>query len=140
MVKSASAEDCFYRDILGFRPYWSGGMKEGTTDWVSLQVPDGTDWIEYMLNQPANPTKRQIGVADHFSLGVVQMDSVVAEFEKRGFPPDGQKAKQMGRDGKYQLNEYDPDEVRVEFMEFQPAQTPCCHPITGAAPSAEDAE
>ena len=140
MVKSASTEDRFYRDILGFRPYWSGGMKDGVTDWSSLQVPDGTDWIEYMLNQPVNPTKRQIGGADHFSLGVVNMDATVADFQQRGFPPDGQKAKQMGLDGKYQLNEYDPDDVRVEFMEFQPSQTPCCHPFTGPQPGTQDAE
>ena len=139
-VKSASAEDRFYRDTLGFRPYWSGGMREGVVDWASLQVPDGTDWIEYMLNQPAHPTRQQIGGADHFSLGVVHMDTVVAELQKRGFPPGGQEAKQMGRDGKYQLNEYDPDEVRVEFMEFHPSQPPCCHPFTGVSPSAGDAE
>ena len=24
-------------------------MKEGETDWVDMQVPDGTQWLEYML-------------------------------------------------------------------------------------------
>ena len=135
IVHSAAVEDHFYKDILGFRPYWSGGMKEGTTDWVSLQVPDGTDWVEYMLNPPPNPSHHQIGVDDHFSLGVVDMDAVVAKFQQRGFPAGGQTQKQMGRDGKVQLNEYDPDEVRVEYMEFKPRQAPCCHPFTGPQPS-----
>ncbi len=135
IVKSAAAEDHFYKDILGFHQYWQGGMKDGVVDWSSLQVPDGTDWVEYMLNASPTPSKRQIGVDDHFALGVAQMDTVVADFQTRGFPSDGQKAKQMGRDGKFQLNEYDPDGTRVEFMEFKPSQTPCCNPITGRTPS-----
>ncbi|RRA48120.1 VOC family protein [Acidipila sp. EB88] len=134
IVKSAPAEDQFYRNILGFKLYWTGGMKDNKTDFFSLQVPDGTDWLEYMLNNPPNPSHHAIGVADHFSLGVVAMDPVVAAFQKRGFPPEGQQAKQMGRDGKYQLNEFDPDGVRIEYMEFKPAQKPCCHDFTAPHP------
>ncbi len=140
IVKSASTEDTFYKDILGFKSYWSGGMKDGVTDFVSIQVPNGTDWIEYMLNAGPSPSKRQIGVDDHFSLGVVNMDEIVAKFQQRGFPPNSQTAKQMGRDGKIQLNEYDPDGVRVEFMEFKPAGTPCCHAFEGTQPSPNDPE
>jgi hypothetical protein len=62
------------------------------------------------------------------------MDPVVAAFKQRGFPPGAQTAKQMGRDGKYQFNLYDPDLVRIEYMEFKPAETPCCHPFTGPQP------
>ncbi len=58
LVYQREAEDHFYREILGFRPYWHGGMKDSDTDWVSLQVPDGTDWLEYMLNQPEHPDLR----------------------------------------------------------------------------------
>ena len=134
IVHSAAAEDRFYKDILGFHPYWSGGMKEGVTDWVSLQVPEGTDWVEYMLNVPPNPSHRQIGVNDHFSLGVIDMDTVVEKLGQRGWTPSPGSKKQMGRDGKVQLNLYDPDDVRVEFMEFKPRETPCCHPITGKQP------
>jgi catechol 2,3-dioxygenase-like lactoylglutathione lyase family enzyme len=137
IVRSAAAENRFYKDILGFHLYWTGGMKDGVIDFVSMQVPNGTDWVEYMLNAPPTPSKHQLGVDDHFSLGVADMDPVVAEFQKRGFPPDGQTAKQMGRDGKVQLNEYDPDGVRIEYMEFNPRQAPCCHPFTGPQPSAD---
>jgi catechol 2,3-dioxygenase-like lactoylglutathione lyase family enzyme len=137
IVRSAAAENSFYKDILGFHLYWTGGMKDGVIDFVSMQVPNGTDWVEYMLNAPPTPSKHQLGVDDHFSLGVPDMDPVVAEFQKRGFPPNGQTAKQMGRDGKVQLNEYDPDGVRIEYMEFNPRQAPCCHPFTGPQPSAD---
>jgi catechol 2,3-dioxygenase-like lactoylglutathione lyase family enzyme len=39
LVKDRDAEDRFFRDILGFRPYWYGGQKDGRTDYVSLQTP-----------------------------------------------------------------------------------------------------
>ena len=43
LVHRSVVEDTFYRDLLGFRPYWIGGMKEGRVDWVSLQTPDSHD-------------------------------------------------------------------------------------------------
>ncbi len=135
IVRSATAEDRFYKDILGFHPYWAGGMKDGTVDWQSLQVPDGTDWVEYMLHIPADASPKQVGVQDHFALGVADMDPIAAELEKRGWTPSPDSHKQMGRDGKVQLNLYDPDLTRVEFMEFKPRQTPCCSPITGREPT-----
>jgi catechol 2,3-dioxygenase-like lactoylglutathione lyase family enzyme len=134
LVHSADRESGFYQKILGFRPYWRGGMKDGVTDFISLQVPEGTDWIEYMLNVPANPSHRELGVVDHFSLGVVDINTVVAKLSQRGWTPSPGSHKQMGRDGKYQLNVYDPDEIRVEFMEFRPAEKPCCSPFTGPHP------
>ncbi len=133
-VHSVEAEDAFYRDLLGFHLYWKGGMKGGTTDWVSMQVPDGTDWIEYMLHVPSNATPTQLGGANHFSLGVVDMDSVVSKLSERGWKPTVRSRKQMGRDGKYQLNLYDPDGTRVEYMEFIPKQQPCCSEFTGIQP------
>ena len=52
-----AAEDHFYKDILGFHTYWHGGMKEDVDQWVAMQVPDGTDWIEYMLRIPPDANK-----------------------------------------------------------------------------------
>ncbi len=73
VIYHRDAEDHFYRDILGFRPYWHGGMKDNETDWVALQVPDGTDWLEYMLNQPEHMDLQLTGVMNHISLGVADM-------------------------------------------------------------------
>ncbi len=74
-VHDPAAEDAFYRDLLGFRPYWHGGMKDDTPQWISLQVPDGTDWVEYMMVQgpektgiPAGMSRESLGVLDHFAL------------------------------------------------------------------------
>ena len=134
VVKDASAEDKFYRDLLGFKPYWHGGQTDARTDYVSLQVPDGTDWLEYMLNNPS-PSLRQLGVMDHFSLGTVQMEDVVAKLAANGCTDANCKKTQHGRDGKIQLNLFDPDLTRIEYMEFKPVDTPCCSPFTGKHPS-----
>jgi catechol 2,3-dioxygenase-like lactoylglutathione lyase family enzyme len=135
VVHNRGAEDHFYRDILGFRPYWHGGMKDNETDWVSIQVPDGTDWLEYMLNQPEHMDLRLTGVMNHISLGVADMAKVQATLESHGWKPhDGEHA-QMGRDGKRQLNVFDPDFTRIELMEFKPAEKPCCSDFTGPHPS-----
>ena len=135
IVHDRAAEDHFYKDILGFRPYWHGGMQPDRTDWVAIQVPDGADWLEYMLNQPANPDQRTTGVMNHISLGVKDMKAVQAKLESRGWKPSANEHSQMGKDGKWQLNIYDPDLTRVELMEFTPAEKPCCSEFTGPHPS-----
>ncbi len=134
VVQDRAAEDKFYLDLLGFRPYWHGGMKDDRADWVSMQVPDGTDWIEYMLNNP-NPTARQLGVMNHVSLGVTHMDDALQGLARNHCQGPNCTKAQMGRDGKEQLNMYDPDLTRVEFMEFAPRETPCCSPFTGKHPT-----
>jgi catechol 2,3-dioxygenase-like lactoylglutathione lyase family enzyme len=134
-VQSAEAEDKFYREILGFRPNWHGGRDPDRTDWVSLQVPEGTDWLEYMLNGGPNPNAKQLGVMDHFSLGTAQMSGVIDKLSSNGCTSANCKKSQMGRDGKVQLNVFDPDLTRVEYMEFKPSGTTCCSPILGKLPS-----
>jgi catechol 2,3-dioxygenase-like lactoylglutathione lyase family enzyme len=135
LVRNRDVEDHFYRDLLGFHLYWHGGMKTGETDWVAMQVPDGTDWLEYMLNHPEHPDLRLMGVLNHISLGVVDMKKAQALLESHGWKPhDGEKA-QMGKDGKWQLNVFDPDLTRIELMEFKPAEKPCCADFTGPHPT-----
>jgi catechol 2,3-dioxygenase-like lactoylglutathione lyase family enzyme len=135
LVYDRAAEDHFYREVLGFRPYWHGGMKDGETDWVSLQVPDGTDWLEYMLNQPPHPDLQLTGVMNHISFGVADMKRAQAVMESHGWKAHGDEQAEIGRDGKWQLDVFDPDLSRVELMEFKPAQKPCCSDFTGPHPA-----
>ena len=44
----------------------------------------------------------------------------------RGLKPEEPK---IGRDGKWQLNLYDPNFTRAELMEPKPVETPCCSPF-----------
>jgi catechol 2,3-dioxygenase-like lactoylglutathione lyase family enzyme len=135
VVYHRDAEDHFYRDVLGFRPYWHGGMKDTDTDWVAMQVPDGTDWLEYMLNQPQRMDLQLTGVMNHISLGVVDMKKAQAIMESHGWNAHGDEQAEIGKDGKWQLDVFDPDLSRVELMEFKPAQKPCCSDFTGPHPS-----
>ena len=132
VVKDMVAENRFYVDVLGFRLYWYGGFKDDGTDWYELQVPNGPDWIEYMLNIPANADHKELGVQNHFSFGVNDVHAAAAELRARGLRTfDGPE---VGRDGKDSLDAYDPDGTRVEIMEFTPLQKPCCHPYTAEHP------
>ena len=138
MVHDRAPEDAFYKDLLGFHLYWQGGQKDGRVDYVSMQVPDGTDWLEYMLNAGPNPSLHQLGVMDHFSLGVPKMSDAVEALNRNGCEGPNCSKTQMGRDGKVQLNLYDPDLSRVEFMEFKPSGTICCSEILGRAPGEDE--
>jgi len=144
LVHSRTTEDTFYRDLLGFKPYWFGGMNDTKIDWVSQQTPDSHDWLEYMLaGDPsstgilASMSQHTLGVLDHFSIGV---DSVPAAYKVLA---DGNRlpgvehdnAPKIGKDGKYQFNLYDPDGIRVETMNFHATEKPCCSAFTADDPA-----
>lgn len=136
VVYHRDAEDHFYRDILGFRLYWHGHDKpDGPDDWVAMQVPDGTDWLEYMLNQPEHMDLQLTGVMNHISLGVADMKKAQAIMESHGWKPNKDEQAEIGKDGKWQLDVFDPDWSRVELMEFKPTQKPCCNEFTGPHPT-----
>ena len=127
VVHDQQAEDQFYKDILGFRETWHGGMNDTDTNWVDMRVPDGKDWLEYML-RVSNPTPKTRGVMDHLALGVPSVDAAYKTLTSRGMALGNEKPK-IGRDGKWQLNLYDPDLTRAELMEPKPVRKPCCSPI-----------
>ncbi len=143
LVHDQAAENKFYRDLLGFRPYWFGGMQDGKIDWVSQQVPDGHDWVEYMLTSgpsgtgiPANMTQHTLGVLDHFSIGEASVPDTYKMLEsgnRLGGTHDA--APKIGKDGKYQFNMYDPDGIRSELMNFHATEKPCCSPFTADDPA-----
>jgi catechol 2,3-dioxygenase-like lactoylglutathione lyase family enzyme len=132
VVHDRAAEDKFYKDILGFHVYWHGGRTDDETSWVDMQVPDGTDWLEYMLNVSPNATHKTLGVMNHIALGVADIHAAQQQLIKNGWK--GTEEPKIGRDGKWQLNLYDPDETRIELMEFKPTKEPCCSPYAGPHP------
>jgi len=140
IIKDRALEDGFYRDVLGFRPYWFGGMKDDAPpSWVSQQVPDGTDWLEYMITTNTL-TQAQMGVLNHFALGVPNMEAVYTrlwnedrlqgQVDARG----QQIVPKIGRDAKWQLNLLDPDGTRAEVMELHAIGKPCCSAFTASDP------
>lgn len=143
IVHDRAKEDGFYRAVLGLRPYWYGGMHEDKPDWVSQQVPDGTDWLEYMLvagpetrGIPAAMSQQTAGVLNHFSLGVANAEAAYTALwtgNRLDGQGDGSHPK-IGLDAKWQINLYDPDGTRAEIMEFHAVGTPCCSPFTAKDP------
>jgi catechol 2,3-dioxygenase-like lactoylglutathione lyase family enzyme len=142
IIHDRALEDTFYRGVLGFRPYWYGGMTDTSSQWVAQQVPDGTDWLEYMVvdpphgrGVPPDMKKSDVGILDHFSLGVRNVESAYdllwngGRLEGQSDPP------KVGRDAKWQLNLYDPDGTRAEIMELHAMGKPCCSPFTAADPT-----
>ena len=125
-IQDRQLADTFYKDILGFKLKWYGGRTDTATDWVDMQVPDGTDWLEYMLNVK-DPTPQRLGVAHHFALGVKSIQPGAEQVAQRGYKPPAPP--KVGRDGKWQLNLFDPDLTRSELMEFKPVEKPCCSPM-----------
>jgi catechol 2,3-dioxygenase-like lactoylglutathione lyase family enzyme len=143
LVHSRATEDLFYRDLLGFKPYWYGGMADDKVDWVSQQVPDGHDWLEYMLTSgpsgsgiPVDITQQHLGVLNHVSIGEDSVPDTFRMLEaahRLGEHHDAQP--KIGKDGKYQLNLYDPDGTRVEVMNFHATEKPCCSAFTADDPA-----
>src|SRR5690349_9198461 len=132
IVRNRAATEHFYKDILGFHPYWHGGMKDDQTDWVSMQVPDGTDWLEFMVNVEPDADQRLRGIMNHIAIGVTDIHATQKKLQENGV--ELTEEPEIGRDGKWQLNLYDPDDTRVELMEFTPVQKPCCSEYTGPHP------
>lgn len=143
LVHSREAEDKFYRELLGFRPYWYGGMQDDKIDWVSQQVPDGHDWVEYMMTSgpsgtgiPANMTQQTLGVLDHFAVGQKSVEDAFKVLQA-GNRLEGRHdaAPKIGKDGKGQFNMYDPDGIRAELMNFHATEKPCCSAFTAEDPA-----
>lgn len=141
IIHDRAREDSFFREILGFKPYWFGGMADDKPTWISLQVPDGTDWLEYMVvgtpeghGIPADMSAADLGVLDHFSLGVSNIEAAYSLLWNGGRLAGQDNVPKIGRDAKWQLNLLDPDGTRAEVMEFHAIGKPCCSPFTAADP------
>jgi len=106
----------FYHDILGFNETWRGASDPKELSWINMQVPDGNDYIELMLYGKLPTT---FGGKNHISLVVPDVQKSIADLEARpayktyGKPID----MHVGKNGKRQVNLYDPDGTRVELME-----------------------
>ncbi len=108
----------FYHDILGFEETWRGSRDSSMLSWVNLRVPDGTDYVEFMLYKDP-PTMERLGTMNHFSLEVEDVSKAAASLEAR---PERKKYTRTievrtGINHKRQCNLFDPDGTRSEIME-----------------------
>ena len=122
-VKSAEAQDKFYKDILGFRFQWKGGALDDRIDWISMMTPDGNNWIEYMMwREPPSP--EQLGVWHHVCVGTLDIQKLYQTVVSRGYKP--RREPNIARDGRWLLQLYDKHNTRTEVMVRKPVQKPCC--------------
>lgn len=124
-VRDEARAHAFYREVLGFEEIWRGGADPARASWVNMRVPDGTDYVEYMLND-APPTRQQLGSQHHACLLVADMQAAWEAVRAR--TPAAARASlqkpRIGRNNKWQLNLFDHDGTRVELMEPFPTRIP----------------
>jgi catechol 2,3-dioxygenase-like lactoylglutathione lyase family enzyme len=117
-VADPAAADRFYKDVLGFAEIWRGGRTEGETSWINMKVPDGTDYLEYMLVS-GKVDRERLGTLHHLALRVPDIQAALETLQSRpgGLDRRTVRAPQIGRNNRWQLNLYDPDGTRCELME-----------------------
>ena len=122
MVHNLTAAQHFYHDLLGFTETWRGSGNGQRLSWVNMRVPDGTDWVEFMLYDKM-PTLAHVGVSHHYCLITPDVTQASALLSGRPLPAGATYAPAfiVGTDKKRQIHAFDPDGTRVEIMEPGPA-------------------
>lgn len=108
----------FYTEVLMFREIWRGSRSGTELSWVNLKVPEGEDYIEFMLyKNPPPPSQR--GTAHHLCLETKNIADSVAFLERKPYREQYKRAIDIrtGINRKRQANLFDPDGTRTELME-----------------------
>jgi lactoylglutathione lyase len=120
LVGDVEAAMKFYAGVLGFRETWRGAPPGKNLAWINMTVPDGEDYIEFILYKDLPPADRR-GSAHHLCLETPDVRKATAELESRPFRrfyPYPLEPR-LGVNRRWQLNLYDPDGTRTELMEPQ---------------------
>lgn len=118
LVGSLEKSMKFYGDILGFKEFWRGSGSGKMLSWVNMRVPDGQDYVEFMLYRNLPPPEER-GGKNHVCLVVPDVQKAIALLEAR---PSRKLYSQeievkVGVNRKRQANLFDPDGTRIELME-----------------------
>ncbi|MDQ6708411.1 MAG: VOC family protein [Acidobacteriota bacterium] len=107
----------FYNGILGFAEFWRGGAG-ASLSWVNMRVPDGQDYLEFMLYRD-EPDAAGKGTKNHVCLAVPDVQKAVDILETRPARKsyDRKIEVKTGVNRKRQANLFDPDGTRIELME-----------------------
>jgi lactoylglutathione lyase len=118
LVGDLSAANHFYQEALGLTETWRGSRLGTELSWVNLRVPDGQDYLEYMLYGELPPPGVR-GSQHHVCLEVSDLEDAKARLLERRHAASytGPLEIRVGTNRKRQLNLSDPDGTRVELME-----------------------
>jgi lactoylglutathione lyase len=134
LIGSVKAATDFYHGVLVFEEVWrGGGSEEKPLSWINMRVPDGRDYLEFMLHGKT-PEPDKYGTKNHLALEVPDCSKAVAILKARPASKDFRmEDMKVGVNRKRQVNIYDPDGSRVELMEpttidGKPAPPSIAHP------------
>jgi catechol 2,3-dioxygenase-like lactoylglutathione lyase family enzyme len=118
IVGDLSAAQKFYGDILGFHEIWRGSSRGDVLSWTNMQVPDGEDYVEFMLYKDL-PAPDNRGTQHHICLLTPDIERAKASLEPKAYKSAYTRPMEIrtGTNRKRQLNLFDPDGTRVELME-----------------------
>jgi catechol 2,3-dioxygenase-like lactoylglutathione lyase family enzyme len=136
IVTNLNAALGFYGDILGCKEFWRGGGNPKKLSWVNVKVPEGDDYVEFMLYAQSPPPDKR-GRQHHLCLEVPDVEKAKAILEPRavGIGYSRPLEIQTGVNRRRQLNLWDPDGTRVELME--PHTMDGVAPLSSTAPPPE---
>ncbi|MBS1859422.1 MAG: VOC family protein [Acidobacteria bacterium] len=134
-VRGLDAAMKFYGDLLGFQEFWRGSKDGKALSWVNMRVPDGEDYIEFML-YGEEPSLARLGTMHHICLEVPDIDKARAELEQRPARKDYARPLEVttGVNRRRQMNLYDPDGTRTELMEPRTVDGAAPPPSTAPPP------
>jgi lactoylglutathione lyase len=121
-VRDTQKANQFYAGMLGFSEIWRGGRMDSITNWINMRVPEGTDYIEYMLVS-GKTSRPQTGVNHHVALMVPDLQKSLDLLRKKALPQNVPiPTPIIGRNRRWLLNLFDPDGTRIELMEPFPVR------------------
>ena len=118
IVGDLNAANQFYGGILGFHEIWRGSKDGKALSWTNMQVPDGEDYLEFMLYKDL-PAPDQRLSQHHICLVTPDIAQAKAKLEATAYARTYTRGMEIrtGTNRRRQLNLYDPDGTRVELME-----------------------
>jgi lactoylglutathione lyase len=118
LVGDLPAANRFYGGLLGLTETWRGSRSGRELSWTNMKVPDGDDYLEFMLYGPV-PAPDARGTAHHICLEVPDIEQAKARLLGRVAAAAYTRPLEVrvGTNRKRQLNLFDPDGTRVELME-----------------------
>jgi lactoylglutathione lyase len=141
LVGDLDAGLAFYRGILGGAETWRGGANPNVLTWVNVKLPEGGDYLEFIL-YAALPAPSKRGGTHHLCLEVPDVEktrvTLVERAARLGYTREIEIKTGINR--RRQINLFDPDGTRVEVMEpntvdGRPVPSSTARPPSSRAPA-----
>ncbi len=118
LVSSMGPAMSFYRDIFGLQETGRNKEGEGPLSWIDMRVPDGTDYVELMLDA-ASPSPEEHKMQNHVGFASSNVQETAADLQSRAAGRLSSRPIDISADKnqKPHVNLFDPDGARIEIME-----------------------